>query len=97
MPGAADDLVLARALAEGRLLLTFDKDFGVLVFRRGQAAASGIVLFRLNLPSATEVAATVTRILASRDDWSGHFTVVDEHTVRMRMLSSLGRSPRTRP
>lgn len=31
--GAADEQVLARAAAEGRTLLTFDKDFGELAFR----------------------------------------------------------------
>lgn len=29
-PGAADEVVLARARVEKRLLLTFDKDFGAL-------------------------------------------------------------------
>lgn len=86
MPGAADNAVLARALAEGRLLLTFDKDFGTLVFGRGHTASSGIVLFRISQPSAAAVAATVTRILASRKDWSGHFSVVDDRTMRMRAL-----------
>jgi len=86
MPGASDDLVLARALAEGRLLLTFDKDFGALVFKRGSAASTGIVLFRIDQPSAQAVAATITRVLASRNDWIGQFSVVDDRTVRMRPL-----------
>lgn len=86
MPGAPDDIVLARALAEQRLLLTFDKDFGALVFQRGHAASNGLVLFRISQPSAQAVAATVTRILSSRTDWVGQFSVVDDHTVRMRKL-----------
>ena len=86
MPGAADEVVLARALAEERLLLTFDKDFGGLVFGRGQEASVGIVLFRISQPSAKSVAEAVMRILASRNDWSGHFSVVDDQTVRMRRL-----------
>jgi predicted nuclease of predicted toxin-antitoxin system len=40
-PGSADSDVLARALAEGRLLITFDKDFGELVSRRGAKAGVG--------------------------------------------------------
>jgi predicted nuclease of predicted toxin-antitoxin system len=86
IPGASDDTVLARAQAEARLLLTFDKDFGALVYRRGQNGSGGIVLFRTSLPSAVIVAATVLRVLASRDDWIGHFSVVDDRTVRMRSL-----------
>jgi predicted nuclease of predicted toxin-antitoxin system len=35
-PGSSDPDVLSRALAEERLLITFDKDFGELAFRRGQ-------------------------------------------------------------
>ncbi len=86
MPGAADDVVLARALVDGRLLLTFDKDFGTLVFGRGQTASTGIVLFRISQPSAQAVATSITRILASRHDWNGHFSVVDDRTIRMRAL-----------
>ena len=33
-------------MAESRLLLTFDKDFGELTFRLGVPASCGIVLFR---------------------------------------------------
>jgi predicted nuclease of predicted toxin-antitoxin system len=36
--------VFALARAEGRVLLTFDKDFGELAFRRGLQAAPGVIL-----------------------------------------------------
>ena len=36
--GSSDEVVLALALAEGRVLLTFDKDFGDLAFHRGLLA-----------------------------------------------------------
>lgn len=34
-PGAGDEIVLALAQQEQRVLITFDKDFGELVFRHG--------------------------------------------------------------
>ena len=40
--GLTDDQVLALANAEGRVLVTGDKDFGELVFRR-RAATHGII------------------------------------------------------
>lgn len=86
-PGSPDEMVLARAYAESRLLITFDKDFGELVFRRGTKATHGIVLFRIPQPSASAVAARVAAILASRDDWLGHFSVVEEFAIRMRPLT----------
>src|SRR5207249_7013894 len=72
-PGSPDLAVLARALAEDRLLITFDKDFGELVFRRGAKASRGIVLFRISQPSPAAVAERVATVLTSRGDWSGHF------------------------
>ena len=42
-PGMPDEEVLGGALARDRVLITADKDFGELVFRRGQAAI-GVVL-----------------------------------------------------
>lgn len=85
-PGSPDDSVLARAPSESRLLVTFDKDFGQLVFRRGARASRGIVLFRISQPSPGAVAGRVATVLASRDDWHGHFSVVDDFTIRMRRL-----------
>ena len=50
-PGDPDDKVLARALAERRVLVTFDKDFGEMVFRRGRTASCGVILLRPRLQS----------------------------------------------
>lgn len=85
-PGSPDTDVLARAHAAGRLLITFDKDFGELVFRHGAKASHGVVLFRIAQPSAVTVASRVAAVPASRDDWSGHFSVVEEFAIRMRPL-----------
>jgi predicted nuclease of predicted toxin-antitoxin system len=84
--GSTDDAVLTRAQAEGRVLVTFDKDFGELVFRRGKAASRGVVLFRLRKLSPDFVARRVTQILDSTCDWEGNYAVVDEHAIRLRAM-----------
>ena len=84
--GCGDAAVLAKAQSEARLLITFDKDFGELVFRRGKAASHGIVLFRLRKPSPDFVARRVAQILESTTKWEGHYAVVDEHSIRLRPL-----------
>jgi predicted nuclease of predicted toxin-antitoxin system len=71
---------------EERLLITFDKDFRELVFRRGAKASQGIVLFRISQPSAAAVAERVAAVLASREDSAGHFSVVEDFAIRMRRL-----------
>lgn len=50
-PGADDEAVLVQSIAEGRVLLTFDKDFGKLAFRLGRQASCGIILLRPRLRS----------------------------------------------
>jgi predicted nuclease of predicted toxin-antitoxin system len=85
-PGSPDTDVLTRAQKEERLLITFDKDFGELVFKAGAKASRGIVLFRIPQPSSDAVAVKVSAVLASRNDWSGHFSDVEEFAVRMRPL-----------
>ncbi|MGH2354134.1 MAG: DUF5615 family PIN-like protein [Chloroflexota bacterium] len=85
-PGSQDDDVLARASAEGRVLVTFDKDFGELALRAGLPASSGVVLFRISRPSSEYVVQTIVSALESRSDWAGHFAVVEDTRVRLRPL-----------
>jgi predicted nuclease of predicted toxin-antitoxin system len=82
-PGSSDPEVLALALAENRILLTFDKDFGELAFRYGLPASCGIVLFRIPLASSQKIARLADAALNSRADWVGNFSVVEEEQIRM--------------
>lgn len=86
MAGAADEEVLAHAIAEDRVLLTFDKDFGDLVFQSGLPATSGIILFRISTTSPDAAAERVLKVVESRDDWAGQFTVVTNDRIRIRPL-----------
>jgi predicted nuclease of predicted toxin-antitoxin system len=88
-PGSPDLYVLARAHKENRLLLTFDKDFGQLVFHHGAQASHGVILFRISQISSAIVAERVSAALALRDDWTGHFSVVDDFAIRMKPLPKI--------
>ena len=85
-PGSQDPDILRSALAENRILLTFDKDFGDLAFDFGLPATSGIVLFRLQAISSAALANIVVAAIQSRSDWAGNFSVVDPGRIRMRSL-----------
>jgi hypothetical protein len=67
-------------------LLTFDKDFGELAFRAGLPASSGIVLFRISVPSPAHAVRVIVAALESRTDWAGHFAVVEDDQVRLSPL-----------
>jgi predicted nuclease of predicted toxin-antitoxin system len=85
-PGSKDPEILHRAVAENRVLLTFDKDFGDLAFQFGLPAACGIVLFRLQANSSAALAIKVVAAIRSRSDWAGNFSVVEPGRIRIRSL-----------
>lgn len=85
-PGSSDEQVLARAQAEERILVTFDKDFGELAFRVRLPASSGVILFRISSPSSAHIARIAVAVLESRADWVGHFSVVEDNRIRMTAL-----------
>ena len=73
-PSTGDPDVLARALSENRVLVTFDKDFGDLAVRQGLAASCGVVLVRVRQLSTAFVTRLVVAALESRIDWKGDLT-----------------------
>lgn len=84
MPAAPDEVVLSKAELESRLIVTFDKGFGELAFRRGLADKCGIVLFRLSGHSRESDVRRAIEVMESRSDWPGSFTVATEAIVRIR-------------
>src|SRR6476620_12717649 len=75
MPGAKDDAVLSTAVSEGRVLVTFDKDFGEMVFNLGRSASPGIVLVRPRLRSPAVIATFTVAVLNQPIVWEGNFCV----------------------
>lgn len=86
MPGAEDHVVLDLAQRERRVVVTADTDFGELAFRSGLPAQCGIVLIRLDWTDPRTDNRTIAAALASRDDWTGIFAVVEQDRVRIRPL-----------
>jgi predicted nuclease of predicted toxin-antitoxin system len=84
--GSSDEQVLHRAQQEGRILVTFDKDFGELAFRSKLPATSGVILFRISAPSSQYVAQVAVQAVASRSDWANHFSVIEDTRIRMTQL-----------
>ena len=83
-PSVADDALLAKAAAEGRLLLTSDKDFGELVYRLGKAS-EGVMLIRLAGLSAPLKARLVVEAVSGRtDELPGAFSVLSPGLLRIR-------------
>lgn len=89
-PGTPDAAVLAHARENGQILITFDRDFGELVYRRGSAVPAGVIYLRLS-PADPEAAGRAILALFALDalQLEGRFTVVDTDRIRQRPLLSL--------
>lgn len=86
-PGASDEEVLTRAVAEARIVLTFDRDYGELVFRLAQPIPAGVVYLRFEVRYPEEPAERLLELLDARDfSVEGNFTVVGRDRVRQRRL-----------
>lgn len=88
--GLSDQLVLALATGANRLLITEDRDFGVLVFRKGQPALGIIVVtvsaFRW---PAERLALHVANILDELGDACiGCLTTIEPGRHRQRKLDN---------
>ena len=90
MTGAPDVDILARAMAEARVVVTFDKDFGELAFRSQLPATCGVVLFRITPQGREADINRVLNTLEARDDWSGAFWTVTDERIRRRSLPEVG-------
>ena len=87
-PGIPDEEVAALCEDQQGILLTFDKDFGELVFRRGLSAGSGVVLFRIT-PESPEAAAEVALALARAQlELRGSFCVIMRDRIRVRPMGT---------
>jgi predicted nuclease of predicted toxin-antitoxin system len=85
-PGTSDPDVLAWAARERRILLTFDKDFGELARGSALPHTCGVVLLRMPMPRPGDVGQRLADLIIARDDWAGHFSVIEPGRVRMRPL-----------
>ena len=86
MPAASDRDVLAYAVAHGRWLVTFDRDYGELVFAHKAAAPEAILYLRQGAYVPEWPAEAMLSILADPSFASGHLVVISERSVRRRLL-----------
>ena len=82
-----DEDVFVKAMAEGRIIITADLDFGAIVARTGSRSASVIVLRLVNL-QADRVLTLLRRVLvaAAAELSQGAVVLVEESRFRIRHL-----------
>ncbi|MGJ3627992.1 DUF5615 family PIN-like protein [Sphingomonas sp. MMS24-JH45] len=77
-PQSLDEDVLAMAVAGGSILLTFDADFGRMIFAEGYRAPPGIIYLRSPPPSPAIAIERVLRVIRhDAPSIDGHFVSID--------------------
>ena len=82
--GLRDEIILAKAFKEKRIVITLDKDFGQLVHQYFQKHA-GIIFLRLRKESAEKITNTIFTILTRYGEkLQDKFVTATEWSVKMK-------------
>ncbi len=84
-PGISDKKLLSRKDIGDCLLVTYDRDFGELVFKEGLAAPLGIIYSRLGRSDPDVLAHRILALIAA-DDVASKFIVVEKDGERVKAL-----------
>lgn len=89
MPGAIDRDVMAYARSRSMCLITFDRDYGELVFARRLPAPLAIIYIRQEPLPPSHAANLVLSLLRDAEAVTGKFVTISERSIRMRNLPVL--------
>ena len=84
-PSISDKEVMAMAIAADRTILTFDKDYGELIFKYGYKPPAGVIFLRLDHFLPDEPGAIIQDLLTEHiTDMTRLFVVFDGKDIRRR-------------
>ena len=83
--GLHDEDVLKLAYKERRVLVTFDKEFGYLIFKK-KIRSFGVLLLRFIPRSPEEVSARIIELVNNKMKLQWNFIVLEEEKIRIRSI-----------
>jgi predicted nuclease of predicted toxin-antitoxin system len=87
LPGSKDEDILKRAHNEKLIILTFDRDYGKLIYQHQALPPAGVVYFRFAPATPSEPAEILLNVMGKADlTVIGKFTIVEKGRVRQRSL-----------
>jgi len=86
-PGLKDEDVLSLAREQSRILMTFDRDYGELVFNRRLPCPPAVIYLRFDPGNPVEPAVIIQTFFSRIEgEVDGYFFVLDKDSVRKRPL-----------
>ena len=84
-PGIPDPEVIEKALAYKAIILTFDKDYGELIFKYQRQKPPSVVFFRFKGEHPKAAGEILLELLESKEFlFEDYFTVVERDSIRQR-------------
>jgi predicted nuclease of predicted toxin-antitoxin system len=86
-PGISDEEVMRIAKEKNAIILTFDRDYGELIFARKLPSPPGVMYFRFIPTNPLEPAKVLNEYLQVDDiEWIRHFSIIGRARLRQRKL-----------
>ncbi|MEO8085584.1 MAG: DUF5615 family PIN-like protein [Bacteroidota bacterium] len=86
-PGISDEEVMNFSIQEQRTILTFDKDYGELIYKYGYKPVAGVLFFRISEFEPEQPGQLLLELLSSNQiEMENYFTVVDSDRIRQRKI-----------
>lgn len=89
-PSIQDHAVMAIAIKEERTILTFDRDYGELIFKHNYKPKEGVIYLRLDAYKAEDPGMLVEELINNEEyDFRNALTVVDKNGIRQRRYDAI--------
>ena len=84
-PSILDSEIMKIAINEERIIMTFDRDYGELIFRHNYKFEQEVIYLRLDKYQPHEPGLIIEEIITNKEiDLTGTLTVVDKNGIRQR-------------
>ncbi len=83
--GISDEYVMKTAMEQDRTIITYDSDYGELIFKHGFKPNAGIIFIRQQPADPLETAKIVDRLTSNSNlSFERTLTVVDSNSLRQK-------------
>ena len=83
-PGIADKEVMELAISENRTIVTYDSDYGELIFKYGYKPEPGVIFIRFQPADSLEAARIIESLIEKNLLFNRLLTVVDKNSIRQK-------------
>lgn len=83
--GITDEQVMQIAIDENRTIITYDSDYGELIFKHGYKPQAGVIFIRVQPTEPLETAKILEDLISQKTVSLEHtLTVIDSNTIRQK-------------